>query len=223
MRYSSPASARPAPSYTLLATFNFPKRVLAGLLGSSCRAVMLTAERRKKGGRGGRGRLKKETGEKRKETTKKRDDGKGWRAETATSDSGKQQRQHDSRWLARHCSLLALYFFLHVPFFLLCLLPVRASERRALPRGFIVFELDASLLCFVSRAIRGANCRSYAIAFCFLLLPPFLLTAPFPFPLPPSLPQPSALHLILVHFSPRRHPNRCQPTATRTAKRGQLQ
>lgn len=41
-------------------------------------------------------------------------------------------------------------------------------------RGFIVFELDAPLFCFASRAIRGANCRSYAIAFCFLLLPPFL-------------------------------------------------
>lgn len=47
-------------------------------------------------------------------------------------------------------------------------------EREARTMGFIVFELGASLLCFVSRAIRGANCRSYAIAFCFLLLPPSL-------------------------------------------------
>lgn len=45
-------------------------------------------------------------------------------------------------------------------------------------RGFIVFELNARLFCFVSRAIRGANCRSYAIAFCFLLLPPFLPSIP---------------------------------------------
>lgn len=97
--------------------------------------------------------------------------------------AGKQQRQHDSRWLARYCSLPVLYFFPLIPFspvlqlllrylVLLVLSLVRASERRA-PWAFIVFELDASLLCFVSCAIRGANCRSYAIAFCFLLLPPF--------------------------------------------------
>lgn len=49
-----------------------------------------------------------------------------------------------------------------------------SREREARTMGFIVFELGASLLCFVSRAIRGANCRSYAIAFCFLLLPPSL-------------------------------------------------
>lgn len=49
-----------------------------------------------------------------------------------------------------------------------------ARAREAHIVGFIVFELDASLLCFVSCAIRGANCRSYAIVFCFLLLPPSL-------------------------------------------------
>lgn len=51
---------------------------------------------------------------------------------------------------------------------------VLSCPREARTMGFIVFELGASLLCFVSRAIRGANCRSYAIAFCFLLLPPSL-------------------------------------------------
>lgn len=58
--------------------------------------------------------------------------------------------------------------------------------------GFIVFELDASLFCFVSRAIRGANCRSYAIAFCFLLLPSFLHDPPSSQPSgsPPPSPPP---------------------------------
>lgn len=54
------------------------------------------------------GRKRGDEKEKRVETTK------GWvggQAKTATSDSSKQQRQHDSRWLARHCSLPALYFF----------------------------------------------------------------------------------------------------------------
>lgn len=60
----------------------------------------------KKGGVEGRKRGDEK--EKRVETTK------GWvggQAKTATSDSSKQQRQHDSRWLARHCSLPTLYFF----------------------------------------------------------------------------------------------------------------
>lgn len=75
-------------------------------------------------------------------------------------------------------------------------------ERETRIVGFIVFELDASLFCFVSHAIRGANCRSYAIAFCFLLLPPFLYD-----PLSVSS-QPSVHHhhhhlLVLLLDAPR--------------------
>lgn len=77
--------------------------------------------------------------------------------------------------------------------------------------GFIVFELDASLFCFVSRAIRGANCRSYAIAFCFLLLPPFLhdpllalLLCCVP-TLRSPLPSPTTTSLFFCSMHPDRH------------------
>ena len=91
----------------------------------------------------------------------------------------KQQQQHGA--VAR--ALLFPRFFIPPP-------PPPSFSSVLWYRGFIVFELDAPLFCFVSRAIRGANCRSYAIAFCFLLLPPFLRGSPHPtthFPLSLSL------------------------------------
>lgn len=88
-----------------LAVFNFPRRELArsssevAVVARRCLEAKRAAWKEEKGG---------DEKEKRVETTK------GWvggQAKTATSDSSKQQRQHDSRWLARHCSLPALYFF----------------------------------------------------------------------------------------------------------------
>jgi len=91
---------------------------------------------------------------------------------------GKGQRQRQTATAARLAVARAPLFppgslFLFHPI-LPPLLLFWSRERETRTVGFIVFELDASLFCFVSRAIRGANCRSYAIAFCFLLLPPFL-------------------------------------------------
>lgn len=175
----------------------------------------------KKGGVEGRKRGDEK--EKRVETTK------GWvggQAKTATSDSSKQQRQHDSRWLARHCSLPALYFFpSHPPHVLqrllshLVLLALSCPrEREARTMGFIVFELGASLLCFVSRAIRGANCRSYAIAFCFLLLPPSLHALSFS--LAVSLFSCSGTAPVRPRFPlvPREHPDRHHRPRRRAAE-----
>lgn len=98
-----------------------------------------------------------------------------------TEERRREQRQRQTATAARLAVARAPLF---PPGFFISLLalrplpPLLAEEREERARrgtvGFIVFELDASLFCFVSRAIRGANCRSYAIAFCFLLLPPFL-------------------------------------------------
>lgn len=129
---------------------------------------------------------KQERGEAKKREEKKREmrkavrnnERKGKMRKGESKDSGVGQRQTaTAARLARGGSRAraivpsrVLYFssFSHPSTFL------DAREQEARTVGFIVFELDASLFCFVSRAIRGANCRSYAIAFCFLLLPPFL-------------------------------------------------
>lgn len=100
----------------------------------------------------------------------------GKTGEGGSKDSGVGQRQ--TATAARLAVARAPLFPPGSLFLFLLILPppplFQKREREAHIVGFIVFELDASLFCFVSRAIRGANCRSYAIAFCFLLLPPFL-------------------------------------------------
>lgn len=138
--------------------------------------------------------------EKRKETTKR--DGKRRRAETATSDSGKQQRQHDSRWLARHCSLLALYFFLHVLSFSTSFLSARA--RGSALRSLLC--LSSTLRSFVLflgplEGLIAAHTRSPFVSSFYHLFPTIL----------PSCLNPSS---ILFLSSRPMHPNRLQSTTT---------
>lgn len=156
--------------------------------------------------------MRKAQGNNEREEKMGREGGKGKSKDSSVGQRQTATRQHDSRWLARHCFLLGSLFL-----FLLILpssssssfLAARAREVRTV--GFIVFELDASLFCFVSRAIRGANCRSYAIAFCFLLLPPFLhdpllalLLCCVP-TLRSPLPSPTTTSLFFCSMHPDRH------------------
>lgn len=101
-------------------------------------------------------------------------EGKGGKRQRRLSDSGKQQRQHGSRWLARHCSLPALYFFL--PLLLLLLLssscpslPLSSVRSRLHTVGFIVFELDALRSFVLFRAplegLIAAHTRSPFVSF----------------------------------------------------------
>lgn len=124
-----------------LAIFNFPKRVFPG----HSEAVAARRCQRREARREEEEKEEKKQWEKRKGTTKEKERrGKGGRAKTAASDSGKQQRQHDSRWLARHCSLPVLYFSASSSSFL-----------AARARG---------------RAHRGLYCvwaRRFALLFCF--------------------------------------------------------
>lgn len=101
----------------------------------------------------------------------------GREAKTATSDSGKQQRSNAARGGSRAIvpSRLFISSTSSSLFFSLLSAPRRAARETLHTVGFIVFELDAPIFCFVSRAIRGANCRSYAIAF---LFPPFATFSP---------------------------------------------
>lgn len=108
-----------------------------------------------------------------REQRKRRKDG-GKKGESKDSSVGQRQTATAARLAVARAPLFppGSLFLFHL---ILPSLPLFwPRERDARTVGFIVFELDASLFCFVSRAIRGANCRSYAIAFCFLLLPPFL-------------------------------------------------
>lgn len=185
------------------------------------RGVVSGEKRRGGGGEGKKRSGEKSAGEQRKRRT---DRGREERAKTAANSNGSTTRGGSRAIVPSR----VLYFSSR---------PSSSSSFTGRARGasgrgtvgFIVFELDASLFCFVSRAIRGANCRSYAIAFCFLLLPPFLhdplsltlfFLSLFRVAFQPSVHHHQHYHRLLSCSFARRAPRPTPPTTTPTAKEG---